>query len=347
MYIIEPKTHEKVNLFSLKGKKILLKYVKHYIGGNKKRKIIPVIPCEDKIESSNIDDRIKKLLKENCLDNVTIEKKKLGAGGGGQVYKGTYMNNDIIAKESLDVLMCNNLEDERCNHGFKKFMDEFLIMNALKGKDNIIKTMGLYVGSQDNVHDEYEIEKYKIYIIMEACEQSLSNLLKQNVMDNILEYAKQIANGIKNMHDNNYVHLDLKPDNILICGMDKVCKLIDFGNSLHRDKISGQFNYIDDDNPKLSGTPGFVPPERYKNNPGTTINENKIETFEELKQWDIYSFGKIIIDHLIQKVPLQSPEYNSLKELAKKCCGETPSKRPTIDDIINTLNEDLEQTILL
>lgn len=43
--------------------------------------------------------------------------------------------------------------------------------------------------------------------------------------------------GLKHLHDNNMVHMDIKPANIFI-GLDGLCKIGDFGLVLELSKVS-------------------------------------------------------------------------------------------------------------
>ena len=92
------------------------------------------------------------------------------------------------------------------------------------------------------------------------------NLLKlkvENIFDEPLEdtllryYAKQMVDGFETLNRNNYVHFDIKPDNILIT-VNLTLKLSDF-SILKR---------VDDnvDDVKIpGGTPGYMTPEYYLN----------------------------------------------------------------------------------
>lgn len=52
------------------------------------------------------------------------------------------------------------------------------------------------------------------------------------IMFNVLFYK-----GLKHLHDNNMVHMDIKPANIFI-GLDGLCKIGDFGLVLELSKVS-------------------------------------------------------------------------------------------------------------
>lgn len=69
---------------------------------------------------------------------------------------------------------------------------------------------------------------------MEYCNQNLASILKKNRSESkkleqtyIKNIFKQGLLGLKCMHDNQIVHLDIKPDNILF--KDSILKISDLG----------------------------------------------------------------------------------------------------------------------
>lgn len=49
--------------------------------------------------------------------------------------------------------------------------------------------------------------------------------------ENRLGFALDISAGLKYCHENDIIHMDVKPKNILI-GEDGICRICDFGNSI-------------------------------------------------------------------------------------------------------------------
>ena len=63
----------------------------------------------------------------------------------------------------------------------------------------------------------YDDNKHKIYVLMEYCGTDLFTVLDSGTIRQIpIKWFLNIARGIKCMHDNNYVHFDIKPENIVI-----------------------------------------------------------------------------------------------------------------------------------
>ena len=63
------------------------------------------------------------------------------------------------------------------------------------------------------------VEDEQLYIQMELCESSLLQEFKNSRFTDeklVLKAAREICLGLKCIHDKNVVHLDLKPDNILV-----------------------------------------------------------------------------------------------------------------------------------
>lgn len=138
-----------------------------------------------------------------------------------------------------------------------------------------------------------------------------------------------IAEGVKAMHDKNWVHLDIKPENILLKKL--VCYLTDFDCAFHLKK----------DTPlPFNGTLAFMAPEIFSR---TSIG------IEIGKKADIYSLGITFLqightlrEHQDKHMGLDEDDIElnaNLSQLANTMCDEDPHVRPTIDDIIKRLKQ--------
>ncbi|MBE6293239.1 MAG: tetratricopeptide repeat protein [Bacteroidales bacterium] len=131
-----------------------------------------------------------------------------------------------------------------------------------------------------------------IYYSMEFCEGgSLNDYIEKAGKlseEDTLEYTKQIAEALRNMHEKKMLHLDLKPANIMLRANGELV-LIDFGLSKQYDE-NGQ--------PESStniggGTPGYAPLEQ--------ANYNAAAGFP--MTMDIYALGACMFKMLTGERP--------------------------------------------
>lgn len=108
------------------------------------------------------------------------------------------------------------------------------------------------------VYDWFE-ENNTVYIIMAFISgKSLYNILKEKGVlseNKVKHYCIQVAEALKVIHENNFLHRDIKPDNILIDSQDQVA-LIDFGAT--KEFIAGQTCEM-----SVTLTPDYAPYEQY------------------------------------------------------------------------------------
>ena len=102
------------------------------------------------------------------------------------------------------------------------------------------------LGKLNNYFHEHNLLKLKI-----------ENIFDEQLEDTLLRYyTRQIVDGLEILDRNNYVHFDIKPDNILITA-NLVLKLSDFSILKKVD------NGVKDNFKIPGGTPGYMTPEYY------------------------------------------------------------------------------------
>ena len=206
--------------------------------------------------------------------NYVIEayKNKLGSGSDGTIYEVKVQGSNRI----LAAKLISNINDKK--------EKRLKMIQELKGP-NIIRI-------ESYLSKEINKEKYAMLIMEKAVLRDLGklnysyfyhNLLKllyepfeEHLGDNLLRfYCKQIIESLELLNRNNYVHFDIKPENILIT-LNLIVKLSDF-SLLHK---------LTDENAKIpGGTPGYVSREYY--------DKLKISK-EKLKKQDYFSLGSTI-----------------------------------------------------
>ena len=178
-----------------------------------------------------------------------------------------------------------------------------------------------------------------VYILLEMCQnQTLNELLKRRKRLTELEvqcYLVQMISGIKYLHTHRVIHRDLKLGNLFLT--DKMEEKIgDFG-------LATKLEFEGDRKRTICGTPNYIAPE--------IIDGKQGHSYEV----DIWSLGVIVYTLLIGKPPFETSDvkttYRRIKmnaysfpdhitissqsrDLITKILNLDPSKRPTLDEIL-------------
>jgi len=293
-------------------------------------------------------------------DDIKLDKL-LGSGYIGEVYEGrmTHLNEDIpvVIKKLHSSSYTWGSEDEQL---YEDVYSEVSMWCLTKESKNIIQFYGYSVKVED--------DDISLYIIMEKTkangdlksyigdnefwvkltEREYDDSNSQTLLyhdgeywDYIMSQKEKIdlmvkmVNAVKDLHDSNVVHSDIKPQNMLYDGEN--VKLIDFNASVHlgdESCIKGK---------KEQGTPGYMPKEMYKGEISykSDIYELGVSFLEIWfgdiwpKETDRYDKNrKYVLDYL----SLLENENLKIYSLIKKCVSVNKDKRPGLDYIINKLN---------
>lgn len=151
-----------------------------------------------------------------------------------------------------------------------------------------------------SLHEILETDQ-AVFIVLEYMEGGdLANVILTNsgLKESEVKYLfYQICLSVKYLHDNEVVHRDLKPDNILLKSVahNSLIKLSDFGLS----KIIDEQTFMK----TICGTPLYVAPE---------VLDKAVYYYD--KQVDIWSLGVILFYMLGQELPFRDTEKKIPKE---------------------------------
>ena len=245
------------------------------------------------ISNLNLNDIIpREIYDENLLNRYDIGDQ-IGQGGMGTVF---------VTKD--DKYLVKKIIKERKDH---------MVLNILSEVNNYYKLITFNCNKSNKYFCEIIASYYdanQLFIVMEKCgtdlekkinifndlnKRKFSYITNQNYLDGLSIFLN-IAKAIQCIHDNNYVHLDIKPANV-VCQEDDKIKLIDFGLS---EFISRDFKLNN-----MTGTPGFVAPDLLR-------LEN-----QDIKSADIYALGMILNILLIDEFDLDLLE--SFDRIPDKC----------------------------
>ena len=138
--------------------------------------------------------------------------KKIGTGSFGEIFEGT----DIFDNSSVAIKLEHNTVK------YPQLLFEAKLLKSIPGTG--IPTMHWF-----GIAGEYNA------MVMELLGQNLEDLFsyctKNFTLKTILMITMQLIERIKHVHDNNYIHRDIKPQNFLV-GKDTTAKtiyILDFG----------------------------------------------------------------------------------------------------------------------
>ena len=162
---------------------------------------------------------------------------------------------------------------------------------------------------------------------MELCEKyTLSDIINKINLSQKINILKQIISAIKYLHNNNIIHRDVKPKNILF-SKDNIVKLSDFGLST----INSNINILN------SSKGSYL----YK------------DPFFENQKMDIYSIGVIILEMFsnfntemerIKKISdlkdnkISDNLPDALRNIIQSCITHIKSDRYNIEELENVIN---------
>lgn len=199
-----------------------------------------------------------KTIKFSCYE--IYKNKKIGIGNFSQIYLGKCLNTNTIKKNhipedglvAVKILSLSNFD----NTIKEKIKDEILIMQMIKKNPhpNIV-----------NCYDVIDSGDF-VYIFMEYCNGGdLNNLLGRPFDEKIAKkYLFQIVNGLSHLYNNNIIHADIKPKNVLVTNNKDTLKICDFGLSIILNSKKDENVCIDTN--ILYGSPLYMAPELFNNN---------------------------------------------------------------------------------
>jgi len=232
--------------------------------------------------------------------------EKIGEGGMGTVYKAKcHLLNRFVAVKILKAELSN---DEEFVTRFKREATSI----AKLSHPNIV---GVHdVGTENGIN----------FIIMEYINgRTLKQVIKENGRLNselTLDIVFQVAKALECAHNNNIIHRDIKPDNIMIT-KDNMVKVMDFGIAKVADSRT-----VTNSN-KVMGTAHYFSPEQAKGN------------FVDFRT-DIYSLGIVMYEMATGRVPYNAESTISIAMMHIQK-PVTPPK-----EIIKDIPENINQVIL-
>ena len=258
----------------------------------------------------------------------------LGEGQFGKVFKmKSRINNQIYAVKRVEYP--KNMED------LIKSLREKFIMKSLS-HPNIVH---LYKTFNDNTYlyfvSEFIDGKNLDSLIKDFHKQHPNSYINQDFIINIF---KQILTGLIYLHQNNVLHRDIKPDNILIDKNNNI-KITDFGISAMYGKEYGFLSY----GFSTVGRPDYVCPEILNNQPYDFRCDifSLGYTIYYIMNFELPTKVKVINKEIIRTPCLKVNNYYSPKliDLVNRMFRYNPFERPNNPQIVYNELVNIEKEI--
>ena len=257
----------------------------------------------------------------------------ISSGGFGCTYEAEHimLEKRVAIKEFFVKDFCNR--DESTAHITVGTLSKKGLVEKLQRKfiDEAKALCRLQHPGVVSVQDVFE-ENGTAYFVMDYVDgKSLSEIVREQgplPEERAVRYIRQVATALQYVHDNNRLHLDIKPGNIMIDGNDNPV-LIDFGASKQYDEEDGE-----NTSTLMGKTPGYAPPEQMS---------NCVVKF--MPATDIYALGATLYKMLTGITPLDANLRISGEELEPLPTNISAATRNTITAAMEINKNKRPQTV--
>lgn len=250
-------------------------------------------------------------------------RKVLSAGGFSFVYLASDADGTTVAiKEYLPSALALRAEGDQIviptqeasgnfRHGLKCFFEEGRALANINHK-NIVRVLNFFRANET----VYMVMQYERGKSLQEYILSHNEPVSENFVRRVFT---ELLNGLREVHTQKLLHLDIKPANIYI-RLDGSPVLLDFGSA--RQTLSDAVAQL-----PPSYTPGFASPEQHTNR-------------DELGPWsDIYSIGATIYSCLTRSSPVAANDRLKKDTLAS---AEKVGKDIYSDNLLKIIDSCLE-----
>lgn len=271
--------------------------------------------------------------------------RSMGKGGMGQVYHGFRVENTLKSRKEVAVkFLFNDLPERVIERARREAMvqvkhEHLLLMYPFIETDDVING---HVVKHYHVASEF-VDGVRLFDLIHGKVQNQAGQIAPHLQylydlyrNDRFSFAKniilQILYGVQALHENEYIHRDLDPSNIMVDVNGRI-KIIDYGIA----KKLKDINTFDQD---FTNTGEFIGKPAYAS-PELVLGDIKSQNFTT----DVYAIGiilfqlvtgrfpfegntpQIIRQQVHDKMPLHLIPYHSLRKIVKKATEKNQNKR--------------------
>lgn len=239
---------------------------------------------------------------------------KIGEGGMAHVYRG--IQDSLQRPVAIKLLIKDLSQEDEARHRFER--ESYII--ARLNHPNIIHVIDRGI-SADNM--PFFVMEYSEGVDLGAA-LKMDDIAHKDKIDIILQLLKALSYA----HQNNVIHRDIKPDNILI-NENGMVKILDFGIAQFYDEFD---NSSDQDYAgSIMGSFNYMSPEQREDSDNIT------------EQSDLYSVGVVMYELFTGSIPgdsfIEPSSINNeiepaLNNLILHCLDPDPSMRPKSAELL-------------
>jgi serine/threonine-protein kinase len=235
--------------------------------------------------------------------NHIVLVENIGSGGTARIYKAVDTNTGFPV--AVKVLWTNLFKNESMKERFLKEANHYLYLvhpNIIQLKDFIQKDDASYLVME--------------YVEGQNLEEYITNFSGPIPEAQAIRIIKDVLSGIQYAHEQDVLHLDIKPSNIMITKAGEI-KIIDFGIST---------GFMEANKGTVMGSPLYMSPEQ-------------TEGYDIDNRTDIYSLGITFFQMLTGTTPIKG-NISRDELFAQKRAGDLPKAKsfyPFVSDYIQEI----------
>uniref|UniRef100_A0A7S2WQD9 cGMP-dependent protein kinase n=1 Tax=Mucochytrium quahogii TaxID=96639 RepID=A0A7S2WQD9_9STRA len=256
---------------------------------------------------TNADETAKK--KRRLMRKKTSRRKQMqviGKGAYGRVVRA--LDRHTGQKVAMKVVPHSAMSAEA-------LLEEVEVLKRVRGHDNIIHLIDVM----------YCCGKY--YVVTELCEggEILDHLISHGPFteDAAGTLLCRITSAIEHIHRCGYVHLDIKPENLVFAGKKNVddCRIIDFGMAHKISEVAGALSMVKGDKGSRVGTMAYWSPEQVASvvgKDGRNLSDVQRKLVEsDPRACDMWALGVVLYIMLLGCHPFDPLGQGNEREMAK------------------------------